>query len=76
MRIYWVVSSMQGPRAASDPSVDVFDNYSDALRESKNRGKGWVPLVMSPQSVVMELLRENYRLTQENEKLRMAINDE
>lgn len=73
VNIVWVVSSLEGLRHVPDPSRDIFYSYSEALKESKNRGPGWVPLVLEPQRVIMGLLEENHRLQVENERLRRAI---
>jgi hypothetical protein len=73
VNIVWVVSSLTGLRDVLDASTDVFYTYSEALQESKNRGPGWVPLVLEPQRVIMGLLDENHRLQVENERLRRAV---
>lgn len=73
MQIYWVVADLRGPRRVLDAQADVFSSYTEALNECKNRGRGFVPLVLNPQDVLRLLIEENIHLREENERLRDAI---
>ena len=73
VQIYWVVADMRGPHRVNDASQDVFESYSEAQAECKNRGQGYSPLVLNPQEVLRGLVEENLKLREENQRLRAAI---
>ena len=73
VKVHWVVADLRGPHKVLDPSVDVFDTYTEALNECANRGSGYAPLVLNPQPIIRELYAENVRLREENKTLRDAI---
>jgi hypothetical protein len=73
VQIYWVVADMRGPHRVNDASQDVFESYSAAQAECKNRGQGYTPLVLNPQEVLRGLVEENLRLREENQRLRVAV---